>query len=141
LEKGRVLREGWPKYYVRLKDGALVVRYHSTNPDNIARETQRLREMGLKEGRHFTVEMPEEGRDGYVSILKMGLLRAARLSVRGEGERQRLAAKFVEYILRRAEEAGEKVYEKAKEIVEEGKARGSQTLKDFEKEVEVNGKT
>jgi len=34
-----------------------------------------------------------------------------------------LAAEFVEYILRRAREAGEKVYEKAKEIIEEGRAR------------------
>jgi len=31
LEKGRVLREGWPKYYVGLKDGALEVRYRSPN--------------------------------------------------------------------------------------------------------------
>jgi hypothetical protein len=69
------------------------------------------------------------------------LARAAWLSVYGtEGQRD-LAARFVEYILRRAEEAGEEVYEKAKEIVEEGRARGSLTLKGFEKEVEVNGKT
>jgi hypothetical protein len=45
----------------------------------------------------------------------------------------------VEYILQRAEKAGDDVYEKAKEIVKEGKARGSLTLKDFETEVEVNG--
>jgi hypothetical protein len=34
-----------------------------------------------------------------------------------------------------------RVYEKAEEIVEEGKAWGSQTLENFEKKVEVNGKT
>ncbi len=55
--------------------------------------------------------MPEEARDGYVSVLKESLAYAAWLSVHGEGERQRLAAEFVEYILRRAWEAGEEVYE------------------------------
>jgi hypothetical protein len=83
LERGRVLMEGWPKYYVGLSSsGALVVRFRSTNPSNIEREAQRLEKMGLKRG----------------------------------------------------------VYEKAKEIIEEGKARGSLEL-NFEKWVEVNGKT
>ena len=41
---------------------------------------------------------------------------------------------------RRAWEAGEEVYKKAREVVEEGKSRGSLTLKGFEKEVEVNGR-
>jgi len=41
--------------------------------------------------------------------------------------------------LDRAEEKGGAVYEKALEIVEEGKARGSLRLKGFEKEFEVNG--
>jgi hypothetical protein len=97
--------------------------------------------MGLEEGRHFTARMPEGGREGYVSILKEGLAHAAWLSVRGKDEQQRrLAAEFVEYILQRAMEAGEEVYEKAAKIIEEGKERGSLTLKGFEKEVEVNGK-
>jgi Fe2+ transport system protein FeoA len=73
LERGCVLKEGWPKYYVGLKDGTLVVRYHSTDPDSIAREKQRLREMGLVEGVHSTVKMQEGGEKGYVSILKRGL--------------------------------------------------------------------
>jgi hypothetical protein len=51
-----------------------------------------------------------------------------------------LAAEFVEYILQRAREAGEEVYEKVKKIIEEGMSRSSLTLKDFEKEVEVGGK-
>ncbi len=68
--------------------------------------------MGLVEGRHFTVKMPE-GRDGYVSVLKEGLAYAAWLSVHGSGEQQRLVADFVEYILQRAREAGGNVYEKA----------------------------
>jgi len=140
LEEGRVLKEGWPKYYVGLKDGALDVIFGSTNPDSIARETQRLENIGLVEGVHFTVKMPEGGKASYISILKEGLAHAAWLSVHGSGERQKLAARFVEYILRRAWEAGEEDYEKAKEIIEEGKARGSLTLKGFEKRVEVGGK-
>jgi len=140
LEEGRVLKEGWPKYRVGLSKGALVVKFGSTNPDSILQEAQRLREMGQEEGRHFSVKMPEEGREGYVSILKEGLAYAAWLSVHGSGRQRELAAEFIEYILQRAEEAGEEVYEKAKEIIEEGKARGSLRLEGFEKEVEVNGR-
>jgi len=143
LEKGRVLMEGWPKYKVRLThSGALVVIYRSTSPDSIKQEAQRLRDMGLVEGVHFTVKMPEGGeKAGYVSILREGLARAARLSVRGKDKQQRsLAAAFVELILQRAKEAGEDVYRKAEEIVKEGMSRGSLTLKGFEMEVEVNGK-
>ncbi len=141
LEKGRVLKEGWPRYEVVLAKGALMVRFSSTNSGNIEREAQRLKEMGLEEGKHFTVKMPEEGRYGYVSILRKGLERAAWLSVRGEGKQRDLAADFVEYILRRAWEAGKEVYEKAKEIIEEGKERSSLKLEGFEKEVKVNGET
>jgi hypothetical protein len=142
LESGVTLMEGWPMYHVGLtRDGALVVKFSSPNPNSIKREVQRFRKMGLEEGRHFTVKMPEEGRDGYVRILREGLAYAARLSVRGKDEQQRkLAADFVKYILQRAKEAGEDVRKKAEEVVEEGKARSSLTLKDFEKEVEVNGK-
>ena len=67
--------------------------------------------------------------------------RAVRLSVYGKDEQQRrLAAEFVDYILRRAEEAGDDVYEKAKEVVEEVRARSSLTLKGFEKEVKADGR-
>jgi hypothetical protein len=38
LEKGRVLKEGWPKYHVGLVEGALVIRYHSTSRKNVERE-------------------------------------------------------------------------------------------------------
>jgi len=141
LEEGLTLREGWPRYHVGLSgSGALVVRFGSTEPDSIEREAKRFRDMGLEEGKHFSVKMPEEGRYGYVRVLRKGLVHAAWLSVHGSGERQRLAAKFVEYILQRAWEAGEEVYEKAKEIVEEGMSRGSLTLRGFEKKVEVEGK-
>jgi hypothetical protein len=98
--------------------------------------------MGLEEGKHFTVMMPEGGKAGYVTILRKGLERLTRLSVRGKDEQQRrLVADFVEYILQRAKEAGKEVRKKAEEIVNEGRARGSLTLERFEKKVEVNGKT
>jgi hypothetical protein len=147
LKEGFTLREGWPKYHVGLSSGgALVISFSSTNLDSIKQEVQRLKEMGLEEGKHFSVKMPVGGEAGYVSILKEGLAYAAWLSVRGKDEEQReLAAEFVELILKRAEEAcggAEQcaVYEKAKEIIEEGRARGSLEL-NFEKWVEVNGKT
>jgi len=141
LERGRVLMEGWPKYHVGLAEGALVVRYRSINPESIEQEAQRLEKMGLKRGVHFSVEMPEGGKAGYVSVLKEGLARAARLSVHSKDKDQReLAAKFVELILQRAGEAGVDVRKKAEEIIEKGKERGSLTLKDFKKEDEVDGK-
>ncbi len=46
----------------------------------------------------------------------------------------------MEYILRRAKEEGDDVHEKAKKIIDEGKARGSLTLKGFEGRVEVGGR-
>jgi hypothetical protein len=148
LEKGLTLREDWPKYHVGLSSsGGLEVKFGSTDPDSIKQTAQRLRAMGLEEGRHFAVKMPEGGKAGYVYILKEGLAYAAWLSVNGKDEDQReLAADFVEIILQRAREAcggAEQcaVYEKAKEIVEEGRAWRSLTLKGFEGRVEVNGKT
>jgi hypothetical protein len=65
---------------------------------------------------------------------------AAWLSVHGSGRQRELAAEFVEYILQRAEKAGENVYKKVKEIVEEDMSRGSLRLKGFEGRVEVSGK-
>ncbi len=141
LERGSASRRGWPKYLVRLmRNGALEVRFASTNPGNVEREAEKLRAMGLAEGKHFTVGMPEENRDGFVRILREGLAHAAWLSARGEGERQRLAAGFIEHMLQRAREEGGAVYEKVKEVVEEGRSRGSLTLRGFEKEVEVGGR-
>jgi hypothetical protein len=139
LEKGLTLKEGWPKYLVRLIEGALVVRFSSPNRKSIEQEAQRLEKMGLKRGVHFTVKVPKGGEKGYVS---KGLAYAAWLSVRGKDEEQRrLAADFMELILKRAEKAGKKVHKKAKEIVDEGKSWGSLTLERFEKWIEVNSKT
>jgi hypothetical protein len=86
LEKGRVLKEGWQEYEVGLSSsGALVVSFGSTNSDSIKQEAQRFREMGLEEGRHFSMKMPEEGREGYVYIRREGLAYAAWLSEHGSG--------------------------------------------------------
>jgi hypothetical protein len=139
LEEGLTLMEGWPKYKVGLVKSALGIRFGSTDPDSIAREAQRLREMGLKEGRHFTVKIEGSGK-GYVYILREGLKHAAWLSVHGSEDQRKLAAEFVKYILQKAEEKGEDVRKKVEEVVEEGKARGSLTLEGFEKKVEVNGR-
>jgi Fe2+ transport system protein FeoA len=90
LERGRVLKEGWPEYLVRLSSsGALEVRFASISPDSKKQVAQRLREMGLEEGVHFSAKMPEGGGRGYVSILREGLAYAAWLSVHGSGEQQR----------------------------------------------------
>jgi len=120
LEGGRALREGWPKYNIQLAGGSLVIRYTTTNPDNIRREAKRLRDMGLAEGFHFTVKMPKDGRAGYVLVRKDGLIYAAWLSTHGPEGRRRLAAEFVNYILQRAREEGMRVYEKALKAVKRG---------------------
>jgi len=131
LERGLTLREGWPKYLVRLAGGgALEVKYTSTNPDGIVREARRLKAMGLEEGRHFTVKKPEGSREGYVRILREGLERAAWLSIHGSGEQRGLAAEFVGYMLERAGEEGSEVYEKALKVVERGREVGSMRLAD-----------
>ncbi len=109
LKEGRVLREGWPKYEVGLEEGALVVRFASPNPGSIERQAQRLRDMGLVEGVHFTVKTPEGGENGYVNILKEGLVYAAWLSVRGSERQRDLAAEFISCILDRARKEGEDV--------------------------------
>jgi hypothetical protein len=119
------------------KSKALMIRYISTNPGNVEREAERLREVGLVEGRHFTVRMPEGGKAGCVSILKEGLMYAAWLSARGE----RPAADLVGRILERAERRGGAVYEKVRKVVEAGRAVGSRRLSEVRgAEVEVGGR-
>jgi hypothetical protein len=144
LEEGRVLMEGWPRYNVRLVEGALVVRFSSTDPNSIEQEAQRLEKMGLKRGVHFTVKMPEEGRDGYVYIRREGLAlrRLALLSTARMNSRGELAAAFVElHTPEGRRRRATTCHRKALEIIEEGMSRGSLTLKGFKMKVEVNGKT
>ena len=101
---------------------------------------ERMMAMGVEEDDHLSVKMPEGGGVGYVRILRKGLKRAAWLSVYGSGRQRELAAEFVRYMLQRAWEEGDDIYEKAEEIVEEGKARGHLTLRGFEKKAVVNGR-
>jgi hypothetical protein len=137
LERGRTLKKGWPKYHVGLaRGGALVTIFSSPNSNSIKREARRLRKLGLEEGKHFTARMPEGGTAGYILILREGLVRVAKLSVRGEEKQKKSATEFIEYILQRAEEEGEEIHRKVEEVVEEGRARGSLTLKDIEKTVD-----
>jgi hypothetical protein len=138
LERGRAPPRGYSPALSR--SGALIVRFITTNAANLEREVRRLREMGLVEGLHFSVKAPEGGKAGRVSILKEGLAYAAWLAARGSGEQQKLAAELVGRILEKAERRGGAVYEKVKKVVEEGMARGSLTLRGFEREVEVNGR-
>jgi hypothetical protein len=125
--EGPRVEGGWPKYEEGLAKGALVVRFSSTDPDSIKREAQRLEKMGLKRGVHFTVKMPENGKMGYVLILKEGLAYAAWLSVHGSKTQRELAEAFIKLILQRAEETDGgkcgKVCEKVKEIVENAPRR------------------
>jgi hypothetical protein len=58
-ERGHAFKGGWPKCKGLVCSGALEVSFASTSSDNLKREAQRLRQMGLEEGRHFTVKMPE----------------------------------------------------------------------------------
>jgi hypothetical protein len=87
------------------------------------------------------VEMPKEGRHGYVRILREGIEYLAWLSVYGTTKEQReLAEAYIKLILQRAGEVNDEERGKAEEIVEKGKAIRSQTLENIEVEVEVNGK-
>jgi hypothetical protein len=47
-----------------------VVKSASTNPGAVQHQIQRLREMWLKEGRHYAVKTPEDNHDDYVYILR-----------------------------------------------------------------------
>jgi hypothetical protein len=132
-----------PLYGIVLtKKKGIMIRYFTTNLNNLEREAQRLREVGLVEGLHFSVRRPEGGRAGYISILKEGLIYAAWLSARGRDERQRrLAAEFVERILKRAEERGSAAYERIRKMIEKGKSIGSLKLSEVKDvEVEVRGR-
>jgi hypothetical protein len=139
LEKG--LKEEWPEFEIRLtRSNSLMVRFTSTDHDSIAQVEQKLREMGLRKGAHFTVKAPE-GRRGYISILVEGLACAAWLSERGYGDQRDLATSFISHILDRGKQKGGNVYEKVRRIVERGKSWGSLSLTDVRgAEVEVGGR-
>ena len=107
---------------------------YSKHPEVLEREAQRLREMGLVEGRHFTLKMPEDGAVGRLRILAKGLAYIAWLSIHGSGRQRELAGEFLEQILRIAQVEGGDAYRRVKRAVDVGMTRGSLTLSGFEKE-------
>jgi hypothetical protein len=109
---------------------------YSKRREVLEREAQLLREMGLVEGRHFALKMPEGGRVGHVRILARGLERIAWLSVRGTGRQRELAEEFLERVLCAAGAEGGDVYRRVKKAVDRGASRSPPTLKGLEKEVE-----
>jgi hypothetical protein len=130
----------WPRYGVWVRPGGrLEVKFYSADPSRVALEMLRLREMGLVEGVHFTAKATKS-RSWCIYVRKAGLIRAAWLSVRGSGRQRELAADFVDHVLRRAREAGEKTYKKVLEIVETGASIGSLKLAGFMGEAWVGRK-
>ena len=109
---------------------------YSKHPEVLECETQRLREMGLVEGRHFTLKMPEDGEVGRLRILAKGLAYIAWLSIHGSGRQQELAGELLEQILHTALVEGGDAYRMVKRAVDVGMTRGSLTLNGFEKEVD-----
>ena len=125
----------WPAYsLLSTPNGALMAKYVAKNVGNLEREVERLRSARLVEGPHFTVEMPEGGRAGYVYVRREGMRRAVVMAARGNPA----AAEFVERILQRAKEMGNAVYERVRKTVETWRAVGSLRLSEVgEVEVEV----
>jgi hypothetical protein len=109
---------------------------YSKHPEVLECGAQRLREMGLVEGRHFTLKMPEDGAVGCLRILAKGLAYIAWLSIHGSGRQRELAGEFLGKILRAAQAKGGVAYRRVKRAVEAGMTRGSLTLTGLEKEVD-----
>ena len=109
---------------------------YSKHPEVLEREAQRLREMGLVEGWHFTLKMPEDGAVGRLRILAKGLAYIAWLSIHGSGRQRELAGEFLGQILRTAQAKGGDAYRRVKRAVEAGMTRSSLTLTGLEKEVD-----
>ncbi len=109
---------------------------YSKHPEVLEREAQLLREMGLVEGKHFTLKMPEDGKMGRLRILARGLAYAAWLSARGSGKQRELARELLERILCAAQIEGGDVYRRVKRVVDVGISQSSLSLRGFEKGVE-----
>jgi hypothetical protein len=91
--------------------------------------------MGLEEGRHFTVKMPEEGRYGYILIHEEGFgVRRLALCIR-LWEAKGAGGGVHKLHTPEGEGGGRRCIQEGLEGLEEGKARGFLTLKGFEKEV------
>mgnify|MGYP005618660637 CR=1 FL=1 len=107
---------------------------YSKRPEVLEREAQRLRDMGLVEGLHFTAKMPEGGRTGRLRILAKGLAHAAWLAARGSGRQRELAREFLGRVLSAAQMEGEDVYRRVKRIVDAGISQGPASLRGLERD-------
>jgi hypothetical protein len=131
LEGGLTLKEGWPKYLVRLIEGALVVRFSSTSRESLEEVAREFKAMGLEEGTHFTVGW--DGEEGYVYLKAEGVKRLAWASIHGEREQRLKAAEFLKFLEERAKAEGAEVLKKLEALVEEGRGRGSLRLAGLER--------
>ena len=113
---------------------------YSKYPEVLEREAHLLREIGLIEGRHFTLKMPEDGKTGRLRILARGMAHIAWLSVHGSEGQRELAKEFLERVLRAAQIEGESAYRRVKKIIDGSISRSFVTLRGLEKRVEVSGK-
>jgi hypothetical protein len=102
----------------------------------LEKEAKLLKEIGLVEGRHFTLKMPEDGKMGYLRIWTKGLEHIAWLSVYGSERQRELVKEFLERILRAAQIEGGDAYRRVKRAVDKGASRSFPTLKGLEKEAE-----
>jgi len=132
LEGGLTLKEGWPKYLVRLIEGALVVRFSSTSRESLEEVAREFKAMGLEEGTHFTVGW--DGEKGYVYLKAEGVKRLAWASIHGEREQRLKAAEFLKFLEERAKAEGAEVLKKLEALVEEGRGRGSLRLAGLERD-------
>jgi hypothetical protein len=124
FERGISTWRGY-KFGVRLSEGALVVVFHSTNPEKIVQLKQELESLGLLEGKHFTVTWPEEGKTGFTYLKREGIVELAYIAIYSTDEaRKKEAASLIEHLRDRAEAKGKDVLEKLEELIKHGEERG-----------------
>ena len=137
FERGISTWRGY-KFGVRLSEGALVVVFHSTNPEKIVQLKQELESLGLLEGEHFTVTWPEEGKTGFTYLKREGIVELAYIAIYGTDEaRKKEAASLIEHLRERAEAKGKDVLEKLEELIKHGEERGFRHATGMKEVVEI----
>jgi hypothetical protein len=137
FERGISTWRGY-KFGVRLSEGALVVVFHSTNPEKIVQLKQALESLGLLEGEHFTVTWPEEGKTGFTYLKREGIVELAYIAIYGTDEaRKKEAASLIEHLRERAEAKGKDVLEKLEELIKHGEERGFRHATGMKEVVEI----
>ncbi len=141
LREGVTITEDKPKFAIHITNtGGLNIRYTTSSAQQLVKYAETLKGLGLEVGVHFTVKEPKDGERGTLAITIEGVKKLAELSIYAEGETTRKeAAEWVEHLLARARESGGKeAAERLKELVEEGRARGSYMLTGLRREVEID---